>query len=157
MEVIPRGARFQPGARSIRRARMCIANRRVDMVERSPFEQNPACFDVHLLKYAFHQPAHAIFYVPYTHIKLPLLVNRQQGPLAAVNEFELMHVARCHAAAGDHGLDDLVMAVHDNAMAPAIAILLNPLEKAQVVFALVFAYVHAVSIPRAGIAPTAPN
>lgn len=42
-------------------------------------------------------------------------------------------------------------------MTPAIAILLNPLEKAQVVFALVFAYVHAVSIPRAGIAPTAPN
>jgi len=70
------------------------------------------------------------FYVPYTHIELPLLVNRQQGPLAAVNELELVHVARCHTAAGDHGLDNMVMTVHDNAMAPAVAILLDPLEKA---------------------------
>jgi hypothetical protein len=48
------------------------------------------------------------------------------------------------------------MLIHDNAMAPAVTILLNPLEETEVIFPFVLTDVHSMGIPWAGIAPTTP-
>ena len=60
------------------------------------------------------------------------------------------------ATSGSDGLDDPVLVVHDHTMATTVAVLLDALEEAKMIFPLVLAYVHAVGIAGPGVSPTAP-
>lgn len=156
VEVIPRGVRAQPIARSVRRGRKRITDSRMNVVQRPPLEQYFTGFNLHFLEDTLHDPSHARFDIPRTHIILPLLIDRQQGGLAVVDGPELVHVARRHPAPGLHRFDNAIPIVHDDAMPSTVPFLLVALEETEVVRTFILAHVNSMDISRARRPPAAP-
>lgn len=145
VEVVPGRLLGQTIPGSVGRAGQGPSGGRIDMIERTPFEDQSSSLDVDFLEHAFDDPAESIADVE-ARIRRQVIAARlidghqRGGAVGERREFEFVHVTAGARAGALDGFDDAVGLVHDHAVAAREAFLLFALEEAEVVGALVRAY-----------------